>query len=76
MALSSKKNRTIKKIGVIIPIANEEGNILLLCQKLIIQISRFHHKVNIIFIIDNASNDKTRSILEKLSTNNSCYALT
>ena len=57
----------MKKISIITPTYNEEGNINDLYQKLCLEISKFPQYIFEILIIDNHSQDKTQEIIRELA---------
>jgi dolichol-phosphate mannosyltransferase len=59
--MESKSNKTI---AIVIPVANEEDTIQAFCLSLLKEAKKFNAKI--IFVIDLASKDKTKSILQRL----------
>lgn len=67
--------RERKKIGIVIPVANEEKTIRTFSQVLIDEIKKLKAKIIVFFIIDNASKDNTREILNEIAKNNSAVKI-
>ena len=62
----------MKKISIVVPVFNEEGNIELLAQTLLKVISQLNYAFEVIFV-DDGSSDSTLSIAKLLSNQNDIF---
>ena len=59
-----------KKLGIVIPAANEQDSIKDFCDDLIKNINKLEMDVSIFFVIDKVSKDKTQVMLESITKKN------
>jgi dolichol-phosphate mannosyltransferase len=52
-----------KKIGVVVPVANESENIILFCNELLKNIKNLKINASVFFVVDNVSTDNTKELL-------------
>ena len=64
--INSHKTFTVKKISIVIPAHNEEGNIVLIYDAVARVFASLNYTFEIIFVND-GSTDDTQNVLEKLS---------
>lgn len=62
----------MKKISIVVPVFNEEGNIELLAQTLLNVVSQLNYSFEVIFV-DDGSSDSTLSIAKLLSNQNDIF---
>lgn len=67
------KNQDIKNLSIVIPLANESKSLEFFYKEIIKHISPFEDRlqIKIFFVLDNASRDNTREILESLQKQDS-----
>jgi dolichol-phosphate mannosyltransferase len=63
------------KIGIVIPVANESETIKAFCEDLIKNIYQLKINAKVFIVIDNASTDNTKTILEKIVKKNQLVEL-